>query len=173
MKKILRGLLFGALLGLSGVAHAQSDSEPVSAIEESEHVLSDDASESLLYLRANDWATNHFTKLPKTSFKSNPSTHEVRITGTGKVTPVSNSGKDQPTILYFDFVFHTTPKGYDYRIANLRVVTNPTQPSETMPLEDFITQLGAERTDARTNNKRRVTAQATSLASEVALSFRS
>jgi len=168
MKKVVLGLLFSGLLTVATTTHAQS----TAPIESTEQVSSDNTTADL-YVRATDWAQNHFPKQPTTDFKSNASTHEVRVTGTSKVSPVNNAGKDLPTVLYLDFVFRTTAQGYVYLVNNFRVVTTAGKAVETKPLEDFITELAADHNDAKTHNSRRVTAQASSIASEVALSFRS
>ncbi|OUJ75853.1 DUF4468 domain-containing protein [Hymenobacter crusticola] len=170
MKKVVLGFLFGGLLALTAPAHGQS--EPVASIESIEQVSNDNTT-ATLYLRALDWAENHFTKLPKTAFKPDASAHEVRVTGTSKVTPVTVSGKEQPMVVYFDFIFKTTSQGYDYRVTNFKIVTTTGKTVETKSLEEYITQLTADHNDPKTHNARRVTAQANSLASEVALSFRS
>ncbi|GGE99813.1 DUF4468 domain-containing protein [Hymenobacter cavernae] len=168
MKKVVLGLLFGGLLTVASTAHAQS----TAPIESTEQVSSDNTTAEL-YLRATDWVQNHFPKQPTTDFKANASAHEVRVTGTSKVSPVNSAGKDLPTVLYFDFVFRTTSQGYTYFVNNFRVVTTTGKVVGTKPLDEFIAEFAADRSDAKTHNSRRVTAQASSISSEVALSFRS
>ncbi|WP_324674926.1 hypothetical protein [Hymenobacter sp. GOD-10R] len=170
MKKVILGFLFGSLLAVAAPVHAQGDSG--TTIESTEQVSSDNTA-AALYLRALDWTENKFTKLPKTDFKSNASTREVRVTGTSKVTPVTASGKEQPMVVYFDFVFRITTQGYAYQVGNFKIVTTTGKVVETKPLEEYIAQLATDHNDAKTHNARRVTAQANSLASEVSLSFRS
>jgi len=170
MKKVVLGLLFSSFLAVAAPANAQS--EPAAPIESVEQVSSENTA-AALYLRALDWTENHFTKLPKVESKSNASTREVFVTGTSKVTPVAANGKEQPMVVYFDFVFRTTSQGYDYRVNNFRIVTTTGKTVETKSLHEFISQIAADHNDPKTHNSRRITAQATSLASEVALSFRS
>lgn len=172
MKKVLLGLLFGGLLTVAASANAQTATSVAEPIESVEAVSSDNTA-SALYMRALDWAENHFPKLPKTNYKTDPSASTIYVTGTSKVTPVTASGKEQPMVVYFDFVFRTTAQGYDYRVKNFQVVTTSGKAVETKALEEYITQLSLDHNDPKTHNSRRLTAQANSLASEVAIGFRS
>ena len=73
----------------------------------------------------------------------------------------------------FEFAFRTSPTGYDYSVGSFKFIADPGKPDEVTDFDVFVAQLAIERSNARTHNDRRVTAQATSLASEMALSFRS
>ncbi|SHJ66636.1 protein of unknown function [Hymenobacter daecheongensis DSM 21074] len=169
MKKVLLGFVFAALLLTAPTAQAQD----AARIEYSEQVPADELGRDALYRRALDWAENHFGYGPKTDLKFVPDAGVVRVTGTGKVKPVSPSGKEQPQVVRFDFAFKATDTGYSYSIDSFRLVPDPNKPTEQIPLADYLTQLSTEKAAARTFNERRVTAQANSLASEIAMSFRS
>jgi len=172
MKKVVLGLFFSGLLTLAVSASAQSTTTSIEPIESVELVSSDNTA-TALYMRALDWAENHFPKLPKTNYKADPSARTITVTGTSKVTPVTANGKEQPMVVYFDFVFRTTSQGYDYRVRNFQIVTTSGKTVETKPLEEYITLIAADHNDPKTHNARRLTAQANSLASEVAIGFRS
>jgi len=168
MKKIVFGLL------LSGFASLQlAQAQTTGPVGYSERVPEEGVSKSVLYRRAYDWVENHFIYAPKTVIQTDTIKGEVRIEGTGKVKTASPSGKLQELPVRFEFVFHTLPTGYDYSVGSFRLISDPSKPDETIGFDEFVAQLATERSNARTHNDRRVTAQATSLASEVALSFRS
>lgn len=171
MKKVLLGMLLGGMLALAPEVRAQS--EAAAPIEYSERVPSEGAGRTLLQQRAFDWAENHFSYSPKSGLKSDAATGAVRVTGTGKVKPVDTKGREQVMQVLFDFTFRATDNGYEYTVGSFRVVLDPKQPTQTQALDDYIAQFRAEKTDERTHNSRRLTAQANSLASEVASSFRS
>ena len=104
--------------------------------------------------------------------KADAAAGTLRLRGTGKVKTLDNN-KPVETMVRFEFVFRATDNGYDYNVGAFEVVPNAKQSATTIPLDDYAAQLAADRNNSRTNNDRRVRAQASSLASEVALSFRS
>lgn len=53
------------------------------------------------------------------------------------------------------------------------MVPDAQQPTVTVALDEYVSQLSQERTNARTHNNRRVTAQASAVASDAASAFRS
>ncbi|TGE14761.1 DUF4468 domain-containing protein [Hymenobacter elongatus] len=169
MKKVLFILLFA---GWASTA-AQAQNSAAAAVAYAENVLADGAGKEALYNRAAEWSTSHFAYGPKTGAKTDAATGMVRVTGTGKVKPVTPAGKEQEMLVRFDFVFRASETGYEYSVGSFRLVADPNKPEESVMLSDYITQLAAERSNTRTFNDRRVTAQATALASEVAMSFRS
>ena len=168
MKKLALGLLLSVLASLQP-ARAQT----TTPVGYSERVPDEGVSKSILYRRAYDWAENHFIYTPKSIIQADTTKGEVRIQGSGKVKTASPSGQLQERPVQFEFVFHTLPNGYDYRVGSFRLIPDPSKPDETIGFDEFVAQLATERSNARTHNDRRVTAQATSLASEVALSFHS
>ncbi|MCB2376479.1 DUF4468 domain-containing protein [Hymenobacter sp. BT635] len=171
MKKVLFGLLLAGLMSTTQAAVAQSGSGP--AVSYTETVLAAEIGKEILFRRALDWTENHFSYGPKTGAKSDAAAGTVRVTGTGKVTPVATNGKELTRVIRFDFVFRATDKGYDYSVGSFRVIPDPQKPEETMMLSDYIAQLATEKGNGKTFNDRRVTAQANALASEAAMSFRS
>ncbi|WP_157807673.1 DUF4468 domain-containing protein [Hymenobacter chitinivorans] len=138
-----------------------------------ENVLAEEVGKEVLYRRALEWTESHFSYGPKTGAKADPAAGMVRVTGTGKVKPVATNGKEQEQTIRFDFVFRASDKGYEYSVGSFRLVPDPAKPDETVMLSDYIAKLAAERSNGKTFNDRRVTAQANNLASEAAMSFRS
>lgn len=173
MKKLVTAVLLGGLLLLGAGAQAQSAS--TEAIGYSEQVLVDEANSNSLYQRALSWVEGPFPYKPKADLQAQKEAQEVKVTGTSKIktAAASASGADQERVLRFNFTFRTTPQGYTYSVGTFRVVPNTKEPAATVPLDAFIQQLSQERTNARTHNDRRVTAQATAIASDVAAAFRS
>ncbi len=170
MKKALGALMFGCLLA---VAPATTMAQDTAAIEYYEQVTDPEPDRKALYHRALDWTEHHFSYAPKIDLRADSSKGELRVTGSGKVKTVQNSGKLQEQPVRFEFVFHAVPTGYEYRVSSFRLITSAEKPEEGLDFTEYVMQLAAERTNERTHNDRRVTAQANSLASEVALSFRS
>jgi hypothetical protein len=168
MKKVLLGLVFGLLLG-GTPARAQE----AARIEYSEQVPAEEQGRDALYRRALDWTENHFAYGPKTDLKVDPKSGTVRVTGTGKVKPVTPGGKEMVQTVRFDFIFRATDVGYTYTVGGFQVAQDPKQPAVLTPMAEYLTQLSLEKGSSRTFNERRVTAQANALASEVAMSFRS
>jgi hypothetical protein len=171
MKKVLFSLLFAGLVATASPVLAQDG--PGASVSYSENVLAEDTGKEVLYKRALDWSQNHFAYGPKTGAKSDPATGMVRVTGTGKVKPVTTAGKEQEQVVRFDFVFRASDKGYEYSVGSFRLVPDPKKPEETVMLSDYIAQLATEKGNGKTFNDRRVTAQANALASEAAMNFRS
>ncbi|WP_197070440.1 DUF4468 domain-containing protein [Hymenobacter sp. DG25B] len=171
MKTTLLSLVCCGMLFFSAPLLAQTtDSAP---IEYSEQVPAPEPGKNALFLRGANWVENRFAFGPTTGFRKDAATGEVRVTGTSKVTPVTASGKDQDYTVRFEFVFRCTEQGYNYSVGSFRCVTDPENPTATVPLDEYISQLAQERSNSRTHNDRRVRAQATALASEIAMSFRS
>jgi hypothetical protein len=171
MKNALLSLIFCGLLSFSFVAQAQSDAP--APVEYSERVPSEGAGSTALYRRALEWTENHFAYGPKSGQKADATANTLRLTGTSKVKPVDKKGREQVITILFDFTFRATDNGYEYSVGSFRAVTDPEQPGQTMPLDAYIMQLRAEKSNDQTHNDRRVTAQANSVASEAAMSFRS
>ncbi|GAA3919044.1 DUF4468 domain-containing protein [Hymenobacter algoricola] len=171
MKKVLLGFVFASLLLAAPVARAQDAAS--ATIEYSEQVPADDQGRDALYRRALDWTENHFAYGPTTELKFDPATGSVRVTGTGKVKPVTPAGKEQVQVVRFTFTFRATDTGYTYSVSSFKMVPDPKKPDEVVQMADYLTQLSLEKASSRTFNERRVTAQANALASEVAMSFRS
>ncbi|WP_375437633.1 hypothetical protein [uncultured Hymenobacter sp.] len=168
---ILSFLLVTTLL-LTKAAYAQ-ESTP-GPIEYSEKVLDEEAEAATLYKRTVDWSENHFTYTPKATLQADAAKGEVRMTGTVKIKTISTSGQIQERPVVFEFSFHTVPTGgYEYNVGFFRVILDTKKPDETIPVEEYITQLATDKNNARTHNDRRVMAQSNSLASEIAMSFRS
>jgi len=171
MKHILLGFLVTGFLTVTSAAQAQ---ETLPApIQYSERVSDDDPEADELYRRTLDWTDKHFAYSPKTVIRTDASKGEIRVNGTLKVKTASNSGQLQERPVQFEFSFRTLPTGYEYNVGYFRVSPDSKKPEETIPFEEFVSQLAMERNNDRTHNDRRVTAQANSLASEIALSFRS
>ncbi|HEX8428366.1 hypothetical protein [Hymenobacter sp.] len=165
-------LLIGLLL-FTKAAYAQ-DSAPDGPIQYSEKVLDDEAEASVLYKRTVDWSENHFAYTPKATLKADAGKGEVKMTGTVKVKTTSTSGQIQEHPVVFEFNFHALPTGgYDYSVSFFRVILDTRKPDETVAVEEYVTQLAMDKNNARTHNDRRITAQVNSLASEIAMSFRS
>ncbi|UYZ62659.1 DUF4468 domain-containing protein [Hymenobacter weizhouensis] len=171
MKKMLSGLLFISMAILAPRVQAQSDyAAPISY---SEQVQVEGAVRTALYNRALSWTATKFTYTPKLNARSDEAAGTVRLTGTSRVKTVDNKGKDHEVPVEFTFQFRVTDTGYEYSVGSFQVHPNAAQPEQLMAFDEYITLLQAERTNARTHNDRRVIAQASSLASEAALSFRS
>lgn len=170
MKSIL--LLFGLLLSLLTAAPslAQTDDAPV---EYSERVSVEAISRQTMHARAREWTERRFAYGPKTDFKSNPDAGTLSVVGTVKLKPIDNKGKDVERTARFEFVFQATDQGYTYSIGSFRVIPNPEKLDVLLPLNEYLAQLRADKNVERTKNDRRVRAQANSLASEIAMAFRS
>ncbi|MBX0291456.1 DUF4468 domain-containing protein [Hymenobacter sp. HSC-4F20] len=171
MKKVLLGLLVSGMLALAPGVWAQADAP--APIEYSERVPSEGAGKTALYRRALDWTQNKFTYGPKSGLKAEEGAGAVRVTGTGKVKKVDGKGKEQDVTVLFDFVFRANDNGYEYSVGSFRVVPDPKQPAQVISFDEYRSELRADKANDRTHNDRRVTAQANSLASEAAMSFRS
>lgn len=171
MKQIFHGLLVVGLLTLAPAVYSQSILP--STIEYSERVPDTEAEAEVLYRRTLDWSENHFSYAPKATIKTDAAKGEIRVSGTVKVKTASPSGQLQERPVRFEFSFRTLSSGYEYNVGYFRVVPDDKKPDETVPFEEFVSQLAQERTNDRTHNDRRVTAQASSLASEIAMAYRS
>lgn len=171
MKYILRGLLIAGFLAFTSTAYAQDFL--ATPIEYAERVPDENAEASVLYQRTLDWTENRFAYKPKQVVRTDAAKGEIRVSGTVKVKTATTSGQTKERPVIFEFVFRTLPTGYEYSVGYFRVALDSKDPSTTVPFEEFVTQLAQERQNDRTHNDRRVTAQATSLASEIAMSFRS
>jgi len=171
MKKVLLSLLVLGMMTLAPEVRAQTDAP--APVGYSERVPAENLDNTTLYRRALDWAQNRFSYGPKSGMKVDESAGTVRVTGTGKVKQVDTKGKEQEVPVLFDFSFRATGTGYEYSIGSFRVVPDTKQPSQTVPFDQYRTQLQEEKNNDKTRNDRRITAQATSLASEAAMSFRS
>ncbi|TGD81594.1 DUF4468 domain-containing protein [Hymenobacter wooponensis] len=171
MKNLLLGFLLCGLMLFSLSTRAQSDAP--APVEYSERVPADGAGRSALYRRALDWTENHFAYGPKSGQKADAAAGTVRLTGTGKVKPVDNKGREQVLTVLFDFTFRANDNGYEYSVGSFQIIPDPGQPSQTKPIDVYLTELRADKNNERTHNERRVTAQANSLASEAAMAFRS
>lgn len=169
MKKAFLSFLLGFLLGLPLTTHAQS----TAPVAYGEQVVVTGAGRRALYQHALTWSEKGFTYAPKTDVKADAIAGTLRVRGTGRVKTLGNTNKPVETAVRFEFVFRATDNGYDYMVGSFEVILNDKQPGTTVPLDEYITRLAADRTNSRTNNDRRVRAQISSLASEVALSFRS
>ncbi|WP_045688889.1 MULTISPECIES: DUF4468 domain-containing protein [Hymenobacter] len=171
MNKVLLSVLLGGMLALAPAAQAQS--EPVAPIEYSERVPSEGSGRTLLYRRAYDWMENHFAYGPKSVIKADPAAGSLRVTGTSKIKPVDTKGKEQEVAVRFDFTFRATDNGYEYSVNTFQAIPDSKQPSQALALDEYITRFKNDKADERTHNARRLTAQASSVASEIAMSFRS
>ncbi|NVO32367.1 DUF4468 domain-containing protein [Hymenobacter lapidiphilus] len=169
MKKVLLSLLVAGSLALPHAVRAQA---PV-PVNYTEQVVVEGAGRSALYTRALNWAEHKFTYAPTTALVADPTKSVIRVTGTGKLKPVDARGQDQSLIVLFTFRFQATDNGYSYQVSSFEVVPDPKAPSQKVPLEEYQAELRASRNNAKTFNDRRLGAQATSLASEAAMSFRS
>lgn len=171
MKKALYALLLGGMLLLAPQLHAQTGSD--APIGYSERVPVEAAEQSRLYTRALAWTEHQFAYAPKLNVKTDATAGTVRLTGTGRLKTVDTKGKDQELPVEFMFQFRATETGYEYSVGSFHVRPNAAQPDQVVALDEYLALLRAERSNARTHNDRRIAAQATSLASEAALSFRS
>lgn len=171
MKNSLLSVLLCGLMLFSLSAYAQSDAP--APVEYSERVPAEGAGSSALYRRALDWTENRFAYGPKSGQKADATAGTLRLTGTSKVKPVDKKAREQAITILFDFTFRASDNGYEYSVGSFQAIPDPEQPSQTMPLDAYIAQLRAEKTNDQTHNDRRVTAQANSIASEAAMSFRS
>lgn len=167
MKKILP--LLGMLFALLAFPAAAQDDAP---IEYAERVPADSYGKATLQARATDWTTNHFAYGPKTNLRSNAD-GTVSVQGTVKLKPVDNKGQNLERAARFDFTFKATDEGYSYAVNNFRVAPDPAQPEQLVNLDAYLALLRAEKNNDKTKNDRRVRAQANSLASDIAMSFRS
>lgn len=160
--------LFSSATQAQGIA-------PTAPIEYSEKVHVEGSNSVALYQHALSWTQEKFPYNPKSNAQANPETKEISLTGTSKIkmAAAKASGPEQVRILHFNFRFGITEQGYSYNVSTFRVVPDEKEPTVMVPLEDYIKQLSEERTNARTRNDRRVTAQANAVASDVASAFRS
>jgi hypothetical protein len=171
MKHLLLSFLLCGMMLFSLSSQAQSDAP--APVEYSERVPADGAGKSGLYRRALDWTDSHFAYGPKSNQKADATAGTLRLTGTGKVKPVDNKGREQEVTVLFDFTFRANDNGYEYSVGSFKVIPDSKQPTQTKSLDEYLTELRADKNNERTHNERRVTAQATSLASEAAMAFRS
>ncbi|RSK50959.1 DUF4468 domain-containing protein [Hymenobacter rigui] len=171
MKKVLLGLLVSGMMALAPEVWAQT-SVPA-PVEYTERVPAEGAGRVMLYNRALDWAQNKFSYKPISNLKATEAASTIRVTGTGTVKQLDSKGKDQPVTVLFDFVFQATDNSYTYTVGSFQVVADPKQPSQLVAFDEYRTLLQAERNNDKTRNDRRITAQANSMASEAAMSFRS
>ncbi|GAB2963402.1 hypothetical protein GCM10027048_35460 [Hymenobacter coalescens] len=163
--------LFALLVML--LSNFQVTAQDNAPVEYTERVLTENYSQQTLQARAADWAERHFAYGPKTNFQSNPEAGTVSVQGTVKVKPVDAKGQNLERTARFDFTFTATDQGYTYSVANFRVVADPQQLDQLVDMSSYLALLQAEKNNDRTKNDKRVRAQANSLASEIALSFRS
>ncbi|MDU0369681.1 DUF4468 domain-containing protein [Hymenobacter endophyticus] len=171
MKKVLLGLCVSGMLALAPAAWAQSGAP--APVEYTERVPTEGAGRTALYNRALDWAQNKFAYKPTSSLKATEAAGTLRITGTGTLKQVDGKGKDQPVTVLFDFTFQATDNGYTYTVGTFRAIPDAKQPSQIVGFDEYRTELQADRNNEKTHNDRRLTAQANSMASEAAMSFRS
>jgi Domain of unknown function (DUF4468) with TBP-like fold len=172
MKKVLLGLLFLGTMSITPVAVC-AQATTLAPVEYTERVPVEGAGRNMLYLRALSWTQNKFSYKPTSGLKANEAAGTIRVTGTGTVKRVDTKGKDQPIPVLFDFTFQATDNGYTYTVGSFQVAPDAGQPAQLMAFDEYRMQLQAERGNDKTHNDRRVSAQATSIASEVAMSFRS
>lgn len=171
LNKVLVALLLAGSAALSGPAQAQAtEPEP---IDYTEQVATEGAGRATLYGRALDWTQQKFGYKPTSALVAEPATGTIRLTGTGTLKPVNTRGEDQSLKILFTFRFQATDNGYTYHISSFQVVPDSRIPSKMVPFEEYRAELKADRNNEKTHNDRRLTAQANSLASEAALSFRS
>ncbi|SES80123.1 DUF4468 domain-containing protein [Hymenobacter actinosclerus] len=169
MKKILLSGLLAGMLALPMTGWAQAPDR----VDYTEQVVLEGAGRNALYARALDWAQHKFSYTPTSALVAEPASSAIRITGTGTLKPVDDRGKDQNLSVLFTFRFQATDNGYTYHVSSFEVIPNPQAPSQRVPLEQYQTELRTDRNNAKTHNDRRLGAQANSLASEAAMSFRS
>jgi hypothetical protein len=143
------------------------------AVEYTERVPTENYSRQTLQARAADWADHHFAFGPKTNYQANTEAGTVSVQGTVKVKPVDHKGQVQERTARFDFTFTATDQGYTYSVANFRVIPDPQQLDQLVGFEAYLAQLRADKNNDKTKNDKRVLAQTNSLASEIAMSFRS
>lgn len=172
MKKMLLGLLMCGMMAVTTTA-VQAQTAALAPVEYSERVPAEGSGRSMLYNRALSWAQNKFSYKPTSALKATEAAGTVRITGTGTVKKVDSKGKDQPVTVLFDFVFQATDNSYTYTVGSFQVMPDAGQPAQLVSFDEYRTQLQAERGNDKTRNDRRITAQANSIASEAAMSFRS
>ncbi|MCA8832067.1 DUF4468 domain-containing protein [Hymenobacter pini] len=172
MKKVLLGLLMCGMMAVVP-AGAWAQATPLAPIEYTERVPAEGSGRTMLYNRALSWAQNKFSYKPTSGLKANEAAGTIRISGTGTVKRVDNKGKDQPVTVLFDFTFQSTDNNYTYTVGSFQVMPDDKQPTQLVSIDDYRTQLQAERGNDKMRNDRRITAQANSIASEVAMSFRS
>ncbi|MBC6606099.1 DUF4468 domain-containing protein [Hymenobacter sp. BT188] len=174
MKKIIVALLVSGLSLFSSATQAQGIA-PTTPIAYSEKVPVEGSNSVTLYHHALLWTQEKFLYNPKSNVQANPETKEISLTGTSKIkmAAAKTSGPEQVRILHFNFRFGITEQGYSYNVSTFRVVPDEKDPTVMVPLEEYIKQLSEERTNTRTRNDRRVTAQANAVASDVASAFRS
>ncbi|MCR5887468.1 DUF4468 domain-containing protein [Hymenobacter sp. J193] len=170
MKKTLFTVVAAALLTVSTGHVLAQNHEP---LQYAETVAAPEPGKAALFGRAAEWVDKRFAFGPTSDVVNNAATGTLRITGTAKVQPVSSSGKNEERAVRFDFTFHCTDQGYDYRVDNFRYIADPANPTELVLLEEYVTQLSLQKATVKTHNDRRLRAQAMSLASEVAMAFRS
>lgn len=170
MKKTFLMMMTAALLTASSGRVFAQDHEPMQYLET---VAAPEPGKAVLFSRAADWIDKRFAFGPKSDAVNDATTGTLRITGTAKMRPVTPAGKIEERAVRFDFTFHCTDEGYDYRVDNFRYITDPAKPTELVVLEEYLTQLSQLKVTERTHNDRRLRAQAMSLASEVAMAFRS
>ncbi|RTQ49735.1 DUF4468 domain-containing protein [Hymenobacter gummosus] len=166
MKKTLP-LLWLMVALLSGFTAAAQD-----AVEYAERVPTENFSRQTLQARAADWVEHHFAYGPKTNLKTNAEAGTVSVQGTVKVKPVDNKGQNLERTARFEFTFTATDQGYNYSVGHFQVIADPQQLDQLVPMEAYLAQLAAEKNVDKTKNDKRVRAQANSLASEIAMSFR-
>jgi hypothetical protein len=174
MKKIVVALLVSGLSLFTSTSQAQTTT-PSAPVEYSEKVSVEESNPVALYRQALSWTEGKFPYNPKTDIQTHQETKEISLMGTSKIklAAANSSGADQEHIVRFNFVFRVSEEGYTYSVGAFRVVPNEKEPTVMVALDDYIKQLSQERANARTRNDRRVTAQATAIASDVASAFRS
>ncbi|SDY44062.1 DUF4468 domain-containing protein [Hymenobacter psychrophilus] len=169
MNKVLLPFLLASFLTLPIATHAQAPER----VDYTEQVVVEGAGHDALYARALDWTQHKFNYTPTTGLVSDPSKSTIRVMGSGTLKPVDDRGKDQNMTVLFTFRFQANDNGYTYHVSSFEVVPDPKLPTQMVPLDQYQTELQASRNNAKTHNDRRLGAQANSLASEVAMSFRS
>jgi hypothetical protein len=173
MKKMIVAFVVGGLSMF--VSATQAQTTPPASVEYSERVSVEDSNPAALYQQALSWAEGKFPYTPKTDLQAKKELQEVSLTGTSKIKMAAAkvSGPEQERPVRFTFLFRITPQGYMYSVGNFRVVPDAKEPTITVALDEYIRQLGQERSNERTRNDRRVTAQTNAVASDVASAFRS
>ncbi|WP_400193228.1 hypothetical protein [Hymenobacter sp. B81] len=165
--------VFFALILLLSLRPGPTQAQSEAPVEKSERVITENLSRQVLHARAVEWAKQHFSFGPASGLQSDPAAGSVRIPGQMVLKLVAGNGKEFERKAQFEFVFQATDQGYSYSVGAFRVAADPENPNALVSFDDYLTQLRAERSVERTKNDRRITAQAVSRASEVALSFRS
>ncbi|KAA9333298.1 DUF4468 domain-containing protein [Hymenobacter busanensis] len=165
---------FFALMILAGLlARPAAAQEAATPVEYSERVTTENISQQVLQARVLDWAQSKFTFGPQTGLQSDPVAGTVRLNGTVLLKPLAANGKEQEVTAQFEFIFQSTDQGYTYSVGSFRVMPDKKTPTVLVPLDEYLTQLRADKAIERTKNDRRITAQANARANDVALSFRS